>query len=245
MEDLRPILVTAPLNVYSIDEIDTKLIYVFDYNNSFIGYNDKPSKMISYIQSIGGMNDILTTSDTSYEDKECLLLEYFNAGVFFNIYSLTNTMIKILFKLKEIPFENNTILTDVEIDRFISRNGKMMNDLIKFYDSLFLLMLLYSTSNTKTLKTIKLKYPKERINKQEISPNICNLLLCSEFYDYYDKHVGNDLQYYEFLFENNLYMGMTFLDILTNNENRLLPIFIDLNNDKFLNYIQEQQKKRS
>jgi hypothetical protein len=49
--------------------------------------------------------------------------------------------------------------------------------------------------------------------------------------------------YYEFLFENNLYKGMSFIDIITNKNNNLLPVLLDLTNPKFLDFI--QQKKES
>jgi hypothetical protein len=66
-------------------------------------------------------------------------------------------------------------------------------------------------------------------------------MLVSHFYEYYDKHIGNDLYYYEFLFENNLYRSMTFMDILTNTSNTLLPILIDMNNKDFLEFIQNKR----
>lgn len=243
MEDIKPFLVSAPLLIDTLDDVDTKTIYVFDYENSFKFYDNKASKLISYIESIGGMNDIFVPLTTKYEDKEKLLLEYFNSGSFFNIYSLTNTMIKILFKVKNIPSDNNSIMSDSEIDVFIRRNKQMINDMITFYNSLFMVMLLYSILEIKTIKELKKRYTKDRINRQEFSPNLCNLLLCSEFYEYYTKHVGNDLYYYEFLFDNNLYMSRSFIDVLANSENKLLPVMFDLNNDKFLNFIQEEQKR--
>ena len=64
-----------------------------------------------------------------------------------------------------------------------------------------------------------------------------------DFYDYYDKHIGNDLKYYSFMFENNLYKGRSFINILTNSNNTLLPILLDMNDKRFMEFI-EQQKKR-
>lgn len=243
MEEIRPFIVSAPLTIDCADVLTTNTIYIFDYGSSFVNEENRVDKFITYIESSGVMCDIYVPLDTTpYVEKEELILKYFNADSFFNIYTLVNTMISILFTYKNIEYNmSGSILSETERLTFINRNKTFIDNIIKFYNSLFMVMLLYSTSITKDIKQIKLRYNKERIITDEMSPNICNMLLVSNFYDYYDKHIGNDLYYYEFLFENNLYKSMTFLDILTNKSNTLLPVLIDMTNKNFLEFIQNKR----
>ncbi len=245
MLDLRPFVVTAPLTINTADTLDTNTIYVFDYEDSFKDEEDKPSKMITYLESFGGMFDLMVNVKTPYFEKEQLILEYFNAGSFFNVYSLVQTLIHILFTNRDLQYSGDrSILTDGEVIKFIDRNMNFVKRLTELYDSLFLIMLLYSTSLTKDIKEIRNKFDKDKIKDDELSPNLCCLLIDSMFYDYYDnKKIGTDLYYYSFLFENNLYKGKSFLNVLTNKNNNLLPVLIDMNNQEFLKFIQQNKKE--
>lgn len=244
MEELRPFLVTAPLTINCADVLDTNTIYIFDYENSFNDVSDKPQKFINYLESLGGMFDVFISPTIDYEEKEQLLISYFDSGSFMNVYTLVETMIHCLFTKKNIPYSGNrTIFSNAECMKFISINKQLIEEMIQFYDSLFVIMLLYSGKMNKDIKSLRVQFSKEQINNKELSPNICTLLLDSYFYEYYSSHIGDKIQYYEFLFENNLYKGMSFIDILTNKNNTLLPVLIDLNNPKFLEFL--QQKKES
>lgn len=244
MEELRPFLVNAPLTINCADVLDTETIYVFDYENSFSDVDDKSSSMIKYLESLGGMFDIFISPSVSYEDKEQLVLKYFDSGSFMNIYTLVETLIHCLFYYKGISYNGGrSIFTNTECQRFISSNEKFIKEMISFYDSMFVIMLLYSGNPTKDMKMVREHFTSEQIVSDELSPNVCTLLLDSYFYEYYSKHVGKDIMYYEFLFENNLYKGMSFVDILTNKNNSLIPVLLDLTNQKFLDFM--QQKKES
>lgn len=244
MLDLRPFVVTAPLTINTADVLDTNTIYVFDYEDSFTDEEDKPSKMINYLESFGGMFDLLVDIKIPYEEKEQLILNYFNAGSFFNVYSLVQTMIHIVFTYKDIQYSGErSILTDGEIIKFIDRNKTFMTQVIELYDSLFLIMLLYGSNPIKDMNIIKEKYSSERIKDDELSPNLCCVLLDNMFYDYYSKHVGENIYYYTFLFDNRLYKSMTFVDILTNKNNNLLPVLIDMTNNKFMEFIEQNKKE--
>lgn len=243
-EQLRPFLVSAPLTIDCADVIDTNTIYIFDYENSFINEENKPQKLIAYLESLGSMFDIYIADYIHYEDKEKLLLEYFNCGSFMNVYTLVETMIHCLFVYKDIKYKGTrSIFTDEECQLFIHNNKEFIEQMIKLYDSLFVVMLMFSGTSRKDIKSIKNRYSCDQIIKDELSPNVCSLLLDEKFYRYYNKHISSDIYYYEFLFENNLYKGMSFEDVLNNDNNNLLPLLIDLNNEDFLNFI--KQKKES
>lgn len=244
MEELRPFLVTAPLTINCADVLDTETIYVFDYENSFNDVKDKPNAMIRYLESLGGMFDLFVSPNVSYEDKEQLILNYFDSGSFMNVYTLVETLVHCLFYYKQMPYSGKrSIFTNADCQRFISTNGNFMKEMVSFYDSMFVVMLLYAGQPTKDMKKVREHFTSEQIVNTELSPNVCTLLLDSYFYEYYSKHVGKDIMYYEFLFENNLYKGMSFIDIITNKNNNLLPVLLDLTNPKFLDFI--QQKKES
>ena len=146
-------------------------------------------------------------------------------------------MISILFFTKGLEYNGRSIFTKNEIELFIDTNKQFVDKLIEFYDSLFIIMLLYSCNPTDDIKNIKSKFPLDRINKEELSPNVCNLLLNREFYNYYDRHVNKSVYYYEFLFDRNLYKGKSFIHILRNEENVLLKLLIDMHNPKFKEYV--------
>ena len=139
MRDLRPFIVTAPLTMAQADKLDTDTIYVFDYENSFKNENEKPDKMITYLESFGGMFDILIQKDASYQEREELFLRYFHSGSFFNVYTLSLTMVHIVYVYKDIPyFGSRSIFSDDECKTFIERNKTFMKEVIQLYDSLFL-----------------------------------------------------------------------------------------------------------
>lgn len=244
IDKLRPFLVSAPLTIDCADILDTNNIYIFNYKDSFVDKDNKEELFISYLESFGGMFDVLIDENVTYIEKEKLITEYFYSGSFMNIFTFVETMRHILFRYKNINYiGNRSILSDIECDRYIKNNKDLVDTLINFYDSLFIIMLLYSSKPSNDIKTIKNKFSNDRITAEELSPNICNLLLNKDFYDYYDKHIGNDLKYYSFMFENNLYKGRSFINILTNSNNTLLPILLDMNDKRFMEFI-EQQKKR-
>ncbi len=244
MTELTPFFVTAPLNVNCASVLDTETIYIFDYENSFIGENDRPSKFITYMETLGGMVDIFVSPNVSYEDREQLVLQYFSSGSFMNLYTLVETMIHCLFVYKGIGYNNKrSIFTDAECQKFNQNNEEFLKQMITFYDSMFVIMLFYIGNMSKDIKVLRQRFTRQQINTEELSPNVCSLLLDTSFYEYYDKHIGKDIFYYEFLFENNLYRSMGFLDILTNKNNILLPVLMDMTNEKFLEFIREQKKE--
>ena len=243
MRDLRPFLVTAPLTLAQADKLDTDTIYVFDYENSFKGEDNKPDKMITYLESFGGMFDLMIDRKISYTEREELVLRYYHSGSFFNVYTLTQTMIHIMYVKKGIQyFGSRSIFTDDECQAFIERNKTFIKETVQLYDSLFLVMLIYSAKPTKEIKDIKVKYSDDGIIADELSPNLLSVLLDESFYKYYEKYVSNDLYYYSFLFDNRLYKSMTFLDVLTNSNNTLLPVMIDLNHKDFQEFVRKNKK---
>lgn len=243
MNNLKPFLVTAPLNITNANDVDVNSIFIFDYENSFKDENNKPDKLITYLEHLGSMMDIFVSPNIKYEEKEQLILKYFNSGSFFNVYTLTQTLIHILFTFKEIEYKGNkSILTDSECIKFIKKNEDFLNIITELYDSLFIIMLYYSSDMNKDIKNIRNKFSEERFNNEELSPNLLNVLLDKEFYNYYDKHIGKKINYYTFLFDNLLYKNMSFMDVLTNTNNILLPLLIDLNNKDFQKFIEENKK---
>lgn len=236
---INPIIVSAPLKVNELNANDIENIYIFDYSKSFNGCENKPQRFMNYIETLGCMCDVIIDS-ASYEDKESIILEYFNSGTFYNIYTLTSTMISILLYKKNISYSGISIFNENETKVFIDKNKNFVNKLIEIFDSLFLIMLLYSYNPCNNMDTIKNKYPSDKIDKKEYSPNICNLLLNKEFYIYYDEHISEDVKYYEFLFDKTLYRGKTFINILTSTENVLLNILLDIHNPKFKKYVLEK-----
>lgn len=239
---IHPYLVTAPLMIDSAPSVDINTIFIFDYKNSFKDSNSKPFEMMKYLESFNGTFDLVIDKNTLYKEKEELLLRYFNSGVFFNCYSLTKTLIHILFQYKGIDKDvGDSIFNNLEALKFIDRNKMFLADIVKFYNSLFLIMFLYASKPTKDIKEIKAKYSKERILNDELSPNLCNVLFEPLFYDYYEKHVGTDIYYYSFMFDYGLYRSKDFLCVLTNKNNTLLPVLLDLNDKKFNDFLKENK----
>lgn len=244
MVNLTPLLVTAPISINCASVLDTETIYVFDYENSFKGSLNKPHDFVSYLETLGSMFDVFISPFVTYEDKEQLLVEYFNCGSFMNIYTFAETMIHCLFTYKGIKYTSKrSMFTDIECMNFLKNNPTLIKNMIGLYDSLFVIMLFYIGLPQKDIKLLRQRFTRQQIITTEMSPNMCSLLLDSSFYEYYDKHIDKEIFYYEFLFENNLYRSMSFLDILDNKNNILLPVLKDMTNEKFLEFIREQKKE--
>ena len=238
MTELRPCLVTAPLTIQNADKLDTNTIYIFDYENSFKDSEDKPKDFISYIEMIGGMVDIFVAPQTDYFIKEKLLLNYINSGSFYNVYTLVSSLIQVMFVKKDIDMElKHSFFNKEEAQKFIDRNYILIKKLETFYNSLFLLMILFAGDLNQSIKHIKKKFPTDKFCDDEFGPNVCSVLIDKDFYKYYDKHIGNNVYYYTFMYDNNLYRGKSILDILNNQNNDIIPVLVDLNNKKFQEFI--------
>lgn len=225
---MNPIVVSAPLNINNLLETDIDNIYIFDYNKSFLNSKDKPLEILNYIESLSSMCDILI-DDVPYKEKEELILNYFNSNIFYNLYSLTKTMIDIIFRVKYIYHNNTGILNQTEIDLFIKNNKEFIERIIKFYDSLFIFMLIYATTEKYDIMEIKKSYTKELLINDLLSPNICNVLLCKEFYLYYESHIDkNNIYFYNNMFIENIYKGKSFIDIITNDNNETLKLLFKI-----------------
>lgn len=239
MIELRPCLITAPITIENADKLDTNTIYVFDYENSFKDSTNKPEDFINYLETLGCMIDVFVSDDTSFEEREQLLLKYLNAKTFFNAYTLSSTLISILFKYRGIDNlpDRHSIFTKEEITKFINRNSSYLKSLELFFNSIFLLMLMLASDPKQQIVQIKRKYPEDIFKDDSFGANVCNVLIDKDFYRYYTKHIGNDVYYYPNMFDYNLYNGRSILDIIKNKNNTLLPVIIDLNSEKFQKFL--------
>lgn len=223
-------IVSAPLLITDMDsDLESKTIYVFNYNSSSF----KGEEFLNYISNSGITSDVLIL-DTPYTERENLLLYYMKSPNYYTLYSFNSTILKIICKIKGIDTNVKSFLNDDEIDTFILNNKNIILSWINFYESLFYLMLEMIKFKNKTIDMNKIKSTYSNINNtDELSPNICGLLLFNEFWDFYKNGVNeNNKVFYTYYFENDLYDEKTISNFIISDNNYIWKILYDTFYDK-------------
>lgn len=235
--------VSAPLNIKQMDNIESNVVYEFNYETSDFDIN-KPNEFINYLENVGCDLDIFVSSKTPYEEREKLLLLYFNTERSFKVLSMITTLCKILFMFKNLDVKKkfkNSFFSDQECLLFIANNKSFVKKISLFFDSLFVAMIYLSSS--KSFKEIKQYYSLHQISTEHISSNTCSILLLPEFYDYYKNGIDKDnIKYYDYTYNNVLVDGSPLINIVCSENNFIIHLLNDLHNKSFQQYLQDNYK---
>ena len=225
-------IVSAPLSITDMDnDLISKTIYIFDYNNSKI----KNNEFLDYISNTGIISDAIIDSNISYNEKSNLLYHYMKSPNFYHLYNFNKTIVDIIKYFKsQKSIKTNGFLSLDEIQNFIKHNYNIINNWNTFYDSIFFLILeLIKSKNIGEINIFNIKNTYSKINDTtNISPNICSPLLDNYFWDIYQYKVNNNNKiFYDYYFTKPLYDEKDIVYLLINDSNYIWKIL----NDTFFN----------
>lgn len=200
---------------YYNQETDDTL--VVDYNKS----EYKGESFLWYIYNFGIKCDI-SFENIKPDDIKELLTTYINLGVKdidFDIPSLRDTFLKIIFTKKGIKNHIVSLLADIDIQNYIEEHDELLNNSIIFLDSIFLAIL-------QQFNLSDIDYSDYEIIDGEdtsVPHNIITLLHNPLFFDNFSK-VGT-IKYYKRYFEDPIYDNYNIAYYLMN-ENNFISQFL-------------------
>lgn len=204
-----------------------KIITNTDNNKIIISYKNsklKDKKFLLYLSNLKKLDFYIDLSDTTFEERAELLLEYVRHQTTLEIKQFTRTLVKILFRIKmydlnvvnEIEGINfvGQVINDDEIDAVIQKDVQLFKDFESIVDG----VLLYAIKNIN-------KY-KQQIG-DFITPNIVeastsvgktfiNLFQDEVFNEHYYSTLPDfiNLKYFEHYYDRPIYSGRTLLTFL-------------------------------
>lgn len=217
-------IVTAPIHNSDMDtDLESKIIYVFDYDNS--QKFDKVTDFLDYINNVGLISDVYF-NNTEENIRAELLLYYMQSKVFNHILSFNIAIMNCIYKLKKVNLRlKGSALSDQMEYNFLNKNKDLLNKWKCFFDSYFIYMVTFATNNDKPIKN---RYSEDKIcNDNDLSPNIVSIFLDDFFYDYFKTGIDeNSIKYWKYYYENKLYDNKPFNTIMCNDANFIIKILI-------------------
>lgn len=234
-------IVKIPLLNSDMDmDLESKTIYVFDYDNS--EKSENITDFLDYINNMGIIADVLF-KDTSYDIRQKLITYYMTSSHFNHILSFNIAILNCIYKLKKtsIRLKGSALTNDME-ECFVKENEELLNKWIEFIDSYFIYMIMFSTNKNEDIKN---RYPKDKITSDNsLSSNIVSLFLDDFFYDYYKTGIDEQsVKYWKYYYDNKLYDNKPFNIIMLNDANFIIRILHNTATDeKWQNYLEETFK---
>lgn len=198
---------------------------VVDYANSKI----KGKNFITYFSNLKYKSVTIDFNSVSVEERKTLVVEYIKHQSMVKMDQLESTVIKCLFKKRgydlslvdkseydqEVLF--NSILSNQEIEEFISEQAELINELTEILDG----AILYAIKNLNAYKEV---YGEEvslttEVNKLNVGKTFVNLFQNEVFnYHYYSALPDfTDLKYFEHYYDRPIYSGQTLISHITGN----------------------------
>lgn len=229
--------VTIPFKVDDlgqIGEFDTN-VYIVDYEKS----EYKGRDFIDYLCCVSKMWDIENYQHIDTETKFEMFNELYNQPELVPIPKIARSLILILFQYKGIELQDewleDSFFTKDEIIQYINDNQDKVKDYIKFFDSLFVFMMIVGMLmvNKDTpdidIKDIDEKYKDIKINDcTGLKPSICAILFDNLFFKYYEKDLGKEVEYYREFYTKPLYMGHMITNVLLNSSNYIFKNILEM-----------------
>ena len=172
--------ITIPININELDKDSmSKTVYIIDYKSSPL----KKEDLLLYIQRLGIIADI-DFKDTSYEEKEEMILLYMNSQHFHHFTSFNATIMNCVYKTKNTFLRlKGSCLTSDEEDLFVTNNRILLNKWISFFDSYLIYMVVMASNKNRFIKD---RYPEKMIlNDKTLGATAVSLFLDDFFYDYF------------------------------------------------------------
>ena len=227
-----------PFKIDSMEQLGEQDLNI--YNISYKNSELKGVEFITYILNSSKLCNIKDYEDIPFDEKSKMMDILFNYSTdMVYIPDMFNSLMYCLFNIKgiEVKDYSDSFLAKEEIKQFIKENNEYMTKLIKFFDSLFVLMLTVSLimSKDEDITDKKLmEYYKEVnvIEEKQVNSNVCSLLFESRFYEYYSKPIDESLvSFYKVEFTEKMFNHKTIMSVLLNNSNSIMnKMMIMLNN---------------
>ena len=240
--DCNTKIVKIPLLNSDMDmDLESKTIYVFDYDNS--EQYDIHTDFLDYINNMGIIADVLF-KNTDYEIRKELLEYYMNSSYYNHILSFNIAIMNCIYKVKKQPIrlKGSALTNDME-ELFSKENKDLLIKWIDFIDSYLIYMIMFSTNKEDNIKN---RYPKEMITMDNtLSPNIVSLFLDDFLYNYFQTGINEDsVKYWKYYYENKLYDNKPFNMIMLNDANFIIRILHNTANDeRWKNYLDKTFKQ--
>ena len=220
--------ITIPININELDKDSmSKTVYIIDYKSSPL----KKEDLLLYIQRLGIIADI-DFKDTSYEEKEEMILLYMNSQHFHHFTSFNATIMNCVYKTKNTFLRlKGSCLTSDEEDLFVTNNRFLLNKWISFFDSYLIYMVVMASNKNKFIKD---RYPEKMIlNDKTLGATAVSLFLDDFFYDYFKTKIDdNNIKYWIYQYENKLYDGKHFNNIILNDANWIFKVLHNTSTDE-------------
>lgn len=225
--------VTIPFNITQMEklgETDTN-IYIISYEKSQLRGED----FIKYIINSSKICDIVDYDNIDSNTKIKMMNRLFNQQELVFLPCMAKSFILALLTSKNIKLLpddfKNSFLDNDEIIIFKDYMKDKFKDYIKFFDSLFVYMLIISSLMVKhpqqeiTYNDLISKYDGiEEIDSVEIIPvNICSVLFELLFYRYYEKPINEqEIYFYKKHYTEKIFANKTIFSLLLNKSNYVL-----------------------
>lgn len=198
-------MITLPLpsdqlwNLITNQNNDTsdQLIEIDSYQ-SFINLKEK---MIVYLINTSLNVSLCNLSKLSHDDKCILLTEYLNSKYVHNINQLSAEVLNIAGVLKGLDLipDAECLFTLEQRLQWIRDNFELANQIVSFFDSSMLYMILQSKLNCDVIENIKSSFDHASFN---IPVNVVASFNHPEMLDYWHNIEGNNVLYFKKEFED-------------------------------------------
>jgi hypothetical protein len=220
-------MLVIPFDAETLKKIITGEIEhpVVDYANCKI----KGKNFITYFSNLKYKSVTIDFNSVSVEERKTLVVEYIKHQSMVKMDQLESTVIKCLFKKRgydlslvdkseydqEVLF--NSILSNQEIEEFVSEQAELINELTEILDG----AILYAIKNLNAYKEV---YGEEvalttEVNKLNVGKTFVNLFQNEVFnYHYYSALPDFvNLKYFEHYYDRPIYSGQTLMSHITGN----------------------------
>lgn len=225
--------VTIPFNITQMEELgetDTN-IYIISYEKSQLRGED----FIKYIINSSKICDIVDYNNIDSDTKIKMMKRLFNQQELVFLPCMAKSFILALLTSKNIKLLpddfKNSFLNNDEIIIFKDYMQDNFKNYIKFFDSLFIYMLIISSILVKnpqqeiTYDDLISKYIgiKEIDDEKIIPVNVCSILFEPLFYRYYEEPINEkEIYFYKKQYTEKMFANKTIFSLLLNEANHIL-----------------------
>lgn len=225
---------TIPLNIKELNDNSFEL-YVIDYQNSSL----KGEDFFKYLEKTALLADI-DTSNVSEDEILNLLDIYMNSQYFHHFLSFNIAVLNCIYKIKNYPARlQGSCLTTKGEDKFIKTHKELLQKWISFFDSYLIYMIIMASNKDMILKE---RYPENMIKyDKSVCSTAVSLFLDPFFYDYFQSGINeNEVYYWTYQYDNKLYDGKHFNNIILNKSNWIFKVLHNTSTDSKWNTFLEK-----
>lgn len=218
-----------------MNNVSEDTLYIVDYNKSSL----KDEEFFKYLERTAILADVDTLNVS--EDEILNLLDiYMNSNYFHHFLSFNIAILNCVYKIKKSPMRlKGSCLTTKGEDKFIESHKDLLQKWISFFDSYLIYMIIMTSNKDKILKD---RYPENMIKyDKSVCSTAVSLFLDPFFYDYFQSGINeNEVYYWTYQYDNKLYDGKHFNNIILNEANWIFKVLHNTSTDsKWNEYLEK------